>query len=129
MEVGELFFLAFIGAAVMGLIFNQVVAADIITDSSKFYGLMNTAWWQHLIIGGLAFGAVFMATDPVTASQTNKGKWIYGFLNWIYFYYDSCFQPSISRRSILSHSVNECLCTNNRPLCGTRKCEEKIKTF
>jgi len=70
----------FIGAAVMGLIFNQVVAADIITDSSKFYGLMNTEWWQHLMIGGLAFGAVFMATDPVTGSQTNKGKWIYGFL-------------------------------------------------
>tara|TARA_B100000787_G_scaffold39462_1_gene28038 strand:- start:23542 stop:24819 length:1278 start_codon:yes stop_codon:yes gene_type:complete len=70
----------FIGAAVMGLIFNQVVAADIITDSSKFHGLMNTVWWEHLMIGGLAFGAVFMATDPVTASQTNKGKWIYGFL-------------------------------------------------
>ena len=70
----------FIGAAVMGIIFNQVVAADIITDSSKFYGLMNTEWWQHLMIGGLAFGAVFMATDPVTGSQTNKGKWIYGFL-------------------------------------------------
>ena len=71
---------AFIGAAVMGLIFNQVVAADIITESSKFYGLMNTVWWEHLTIGGLAFGAVFMATDPVTGSQTNKGKWIYGFL-------------------------------------------------
>ena len=71
---------AFIGAAVMGLIFNQVVAADIITESSKFYGLMNTVWWEHLTIGGLAFGAVFMATDPVSASQTNKGKWIYGFL-------------------------------------------------
>ncbi|QNM84427.1 NADH:ubiquinone reductase (Na(+)-transporting) subunit B [Polaribacter pectinis] len=70
----------FIGAAVMGLIFNQIVAADIITESSKFYGLMNTVWWEHLMIGGLAFGAVFMATDPVTASQTNKGKWIYGFL-------------------------------------------------
>ncbi|APZ46501.1 NADH:ubiquinone reductase (Na(+)-transporting) subunit B [Polaribacter reichenbachii] len=70
----------FIGAAVMGLIFNGIVNADIITESSKFYGLMNTDWWQHLIIGGLAFGAVFMATDPVTASQTNKGKWIYGFL-------------------------------------------------
>ena len=70
----------FIGAAVMGIIFNQVVAADIITNSSKFYGLMNTEWWQHLMIGGLAFGAVFMATDPVTGSQTNKGKWIYGFL-------------------------------------------------
>ena len=70
----------FIGAAVMGIIFNQIVALDIITDSSKFYGLMNTNWWQHLMIGGLAFGAVFMATDPVTGSQTNKGKWIYGFL-------------------------------------------------
>ncbi|MEO9571252.1 MAG: NADH:ubiquinone reductase (Na(+)-transporting) subunit B [Polaribacter sp.] len=70
----------FIGAAVMGFIFNQIVAADIITESSKFYGLMNTVWWEHLMIGGLAFGAVYMATDPVTASQTNKGKWIYGFL-------------------------------------------------
>jgi Na+-transporting NADH:ubiquinone oxidoreductase subunit B len=70
----------FIGAAVMGMIFNQIVAADIITESSKFYGLMNTVWWEHLMIGGLAFGAVYMATDPVTASQTNKGKWIYGFL-------------------------------------------------
>ena len=70
----------FIGAAVMGFIFNQIVGAGIITDSSKFYGLMSTDWYEHLIIGGLAFGAVFMATDPVTASQTNKGKWIYGFL-------------------------------------------------
>ena len=70
----------FIGAAVMGLIFNGIVNADIITESSKFYGLMNTVWWEHLMIGGLAFGAVYMATDPVTASQTNKGKWIYGFL-------------------------------------------------
>ena len=70
----------FIGAAVMGLIFNQIVAADIITESSKFHGLMNTVWWEHLMIGGLAFGAVYMATDPVTGSQTNKGKWIYGFL-------------------------------------------------
>lgn len=34
----------------------------------------------HLVIGGLAFGAVFMATDPVTAAQTERGKWIYGFL-------------------------------------------------
>jgi len=70
----------FLGAAAMGIIFNQIVAADIITESSKFYGLMNTVWWEHLMIGGLAFGAVYMATDPVTGSQTNKGKWIYGFL-------------------------------------------------
>lgn len=69
-----------LGAIVMGLIFNWVVDSGLITESSKFYGLMNTEWWQHLLIGGFAFGVVFMATDPVTASQTNRGKWIYGFL-------------------------------------------------
>ena len=68
------------GALVMGLIFNGVVNAEWISESSKFYSLMSTTWWHHLIIGGFAFGTVFMATDPVTASQTNKGKWIYGFL-------------------------------------------------
>jgi Na+-transporting NADH:ubiquinone oxidoreductase subunit B len=36
--------------------------------------------WYHLVMGGFAFGLVFMATDPVTSSQTEKGKWIYGFL-------------------------------------------------
>ena len=68
-----------IGALVMGFIFNQVVDLGWITESSKFYALMNTEFWQHLIIGGLAFGIIYMATDPVTGSQTNKGKWYYGF--------------------------------------------------
>lgn len=41
---------------------------------------MEIPFWHHLFLGGFAFGAVFMATDPVSASQTAKGKWIYGFL-------------------------------------------------
>ena len=41
---------------------------------------MELPFWQHLIIGGFAFGAIFMATDPVSGAQTEKGKWIYGFL-------------------------------------------------
>jgi len=69
-----------IGALVMGLIFNGVVDSGWIGESSKFYGLMSVPFWQHLIIGSILFGAVYMATDPVTAAQTNKGKWIYGFL-------------------------------------------------
>ena len=69
-----------IGALAMGLVFNGVVDAGWITSSSKFFGLMSVPFWQHLIIGSILFGAVFMATDPVTAAQTNKGKWIYGFL-------------------------------------------------
>lgn len=70
---------AVIGALTMGLIFNGVVSADWISEGSKFYGLMSFEFWQHLLVGGLAFGIVYMATDPVTGSQTNKGKWYYGF--------------------------------------------------
>jgi Na+-transporting NADH:ubiquinone oxidoreductase subunit B len=61
---------AVIGGATMGLIFNAFGSN----------GLMQLPFWQHMIVGGFAFGVVFMATDPVTAAQTNKGKWIYGFL-------------------------------------------------
>ena len=59
-----------IGAAVTGLLFNAL----------GLNALMTFPWWQHLMVGGFAFGIVFMATDPVTAAQTNTGKWIYGFL-------------------------------------------------
>ena len=70
---------AVIGSLVMGYIFNLVVDFGWIPEYSKFYGLMSFDFWQHLIVGGLAFGIVYMATDPVTGSQTNWGKWIYGF--------------------------------------------------
>lgn len=71
---------AVVGALVMGLLFNSVVDFGWINEGSKFYSLMSTVFWHHLLIGGFAFGVVFMATDPVTGSQTNKGKWVYGFL-------------------------------------------------
>ncbi len=70
---------AVIGSLVMGFIFNMVVDAGIIGETSKFYGLMSFEYWQHLLVGGLAFGIVYMATDPVTGAQTNRGKWVYGF--------------------------------------------------
>jgi Na+-transporting NADH:ubiquinone oxidoreductase subunit B len=41
---------------------------------------MEIPFWHHMLMGGFAFGIVFMATDPVTATQTETGKWIYGFL-------------------------------------------------
>ncbi len=69
-----------LGALAMGLIFNGVVNAGWIQPGNSFYALMNETFWHHLLLGGLAFGIVYMATDPVTASQTNKGKWYYGFL-------------------------------------------------
>jgi Na+-transporting NADH:ubiquinone oxidoreductase subunit B len=63
-------FSVFAGGYIMGLIFN-------------FFGAnayMELPAHYHLVMGGFAFGAVFMATDPVTAAQTNRGKYIYGFL-------------------------------------------------
>jgi len=66
----KIIFSVFAGAYVMGLIFN-------LFDANPFLGMPAH---YHLVTGGLAFGAVFMATDPVTATQTEAGKWIYGFL-------------------------------------------------
>ena len=60
-----------LGGVVMGLLLNTFAVTNV---------YMALQFWQHLIIGGLAFGAEFMATDPVSAAQTDKGKWIYGFL-------------------------------------------------
>src|SRR5699024_1557877 len=62
-----------IGGALMALIFNWL-------PEGVGNALTEFTWYEHLIVGGFAFGLVFMATDPVTATQTNKGKWIYGFL-------------------------------------------------
>ena len=66
----KIIFSVFVGGTVMGLIFNAFAVN----------ALMEIPFWEHLILGGFAFGAVFMATDPVSAAQTERGKWIYGFL-------------------------------------------------
>jgi Na+-transporting NADH:ubiquinone oxidoreductase subunit B len=47
------------------------------SDTNPFFA---TPWYWHLVLGGFAFGMVFMATDPVSASMTNTGKWVYGAL-------------------------------------------------
>lgn len=60
----------FAGGLAMGLLLNAVAVN----------AYMELPFYYHFVMGGFAFGAVFMATDPVTASQTEKGKWIYGFL-------------------------------------------------
>ena len=60
----------FAGGLVMGLLLNIFAVNP----------FMAIPAWQHLLLGGFAFGAVFMATDPVSAAQTPKGKIIYGFL-------------------------------------------------
>jgi Na+-transporting NADH:ubiquinone oxidoreductase subunit B len=60
----------FAGGAAMGLLFNLWGANP----------YMELPFYYHFVMGGFAFGAVFMATDPVSGSHTGTGKWIYGFL-------------------------------------------------
>ncbi len=59
-----------IGAALTGMLFNSWEATT----------FMTVPWYHQLTIGSFLFAMAFMATDPVTASSTNRGKWIYGFL-------------------------------------------------
>lgn len=57
----------FVSGAAMALLFQSL-------------GMTPVEWYEHLIIGGFCFGAVFMATDPVTSARTETGKWIYGII-------------------------------------------------
>lgn len=81
-----------IAIAIGGIILLWTGIASWKTMSSVFVGGALTAyifnltgqsalpWYEHLILGGFCFGAVFMATDPVTSARTEGGKYIYGFL-------------------------------------------------
>ncbi len=62
----------FVGGALTAFLFNKI------GDPQNAVAMMP--WYQHLILGGFCFGAVFMATDPVTSARTETGKYIYGFL-------------------------------------------------
>ena len=73
-----------IGASLVGILFNLWGANS----------LMSFEWYNHLLVGGFAFGIVFMATDPVSAAQTTKGKWIYGFLVGVFCILIRVFNPA-----------------------------------
>lgn len=74
----------FVGGYLMALLFN-------LWGANEF---MSVPAYQQLMLGGFAFGAVYMATDPVTASQTNKGKIIYGFLIGVFSILIRVFNPA-----------------------------------
>jgi Na+-transporting NADH:ubiquinone oxidoreductase subunit B len=56
----------FVGGGLMACLFESL-------------GMTPIAWYEHIVLGGFCFGAVFMATDPVTSCRTECGKWVYGF--------------------------------------------------
>jgi Na+-transporting NADH:ubiquinone oxidoreductase subunit B len=68
----------FAGLIIPALLFSGIESSN---------PMMSMSWQWHIVLGGFAFGAVFMATDPVSATQTDAGKWIFGlligFMTWL----------------------------------------------
>ena len=64
-----------------------IIPSLIFYDPTSSNPMMSMPWDWHIVVGGFAFGAVFMATDPVSAAQTNAGKWAFGlligFMTWL----------------------------------------------
>lgn len=103
-----------VGGLVMGLIFNGfadmagivIPMADLpagaTADLSIAHPFLSIPAWEHLMLGSFMFGMVFMATDPVTAAQTTKGKWIYGFFAGFFAICIRVFNPAYPEGVMLS---------------------------
>ncbi len=66
---------------VAGVVIGTVVAAELLNAiGSETNPAFAIPFWWHMVLGGWAFGTVFMVTDPVTSAYTDRGKWVYGFL-------------------------------------------------
>ena len=68
------------GIASWKIMLSVVLSGGITAALFGALDMTSITWYEHLVLGGFAFGAVFMATDPVTAARTETGKWIYGAL-------------------------------------------------
>ena len=87
-----------LGGGLIGLLFNAIGANE----------YMQLPFYYHYLMGGFMFGAVFMATDPVTAAQTNTGKWIYGLLIGIFAVMLRVINPAYPEGMMLSILLMNC---------------------
>ena len=87
-----------LGGGLMGLLFNAIGAN----------AYMQLPFYDHYLMGGFLFGAVFMATDPVTAAQTNVGKWIYGLLIGLFAVMLRVLNPAYPEGMMLSILLMNC---------------------
>ena len=84
-------FLVFTGIAswriMLATFAGLIVPTLLFGDANSANPMMSMPWHWHIVLGGFAFGAIFMATDPVSAAQTNTGKWVFGlligFMTWL----------------------------------------------
>ncbi len=87
-------FSVFVGGALTAFLFNKIGSAT--------NDVWNLNWLEHLCCGGFCFGAVFMATDPVTSPRTNCGKYIFGFLIGVVAIVIRCMNPGYPEGMMLA---------------------------
>ena len=100
-----------IGGGLMGLVFNLLSTLNLpqlSTLNPQLSTYFSLPFYYHYLMGGFAFGAVFMATDPVTAAQTNIGKWIYGLLIGIFAVMLRVINPAYPEGMMLSILLMNC---------------------
>jgi len=83
-----------VGVIVTSLLFNAV--------GSDSRPMMSMPFYWHFVVGGLAFGAMFMATDPVSASMTNAGRWAFGILIGFMTVVIRCINPAFPEGIMLA---------------------------
>ena len=66
-----------VAGVMIGMVASSLLLNATGSDTNPMFAV---PWYWHLVVGGFAFGMFFMATDPVSASMTNKGKWFFGAL-------------------------------------------------
>ena len=93
-----------LGGGIMGVFFNILSTLNFQFSTFNF----QLPFYYHYLMGGFLFGAVFMATDPVTAAQTNVGKWIYGLLIGIFAVMLRVLNPAYPEGMMLSILLMNC---------------------
>ena len=100
-----------LGGGLMGLSFNLLSTFNfpqLSTLNPQLSTYFQLPFYYHYLMGGFMFGAVFMATDPVTAAQTNTGKWIYGLLIGIFAVMLRVINPAYPEGMMLSILLMNC---------------------
>ena len=82
------------------MLFTSLLLNQLVSVSSN--PMLKLSALEHFVMGGFAFGMVFMATDPVSSAQTNKGRWMYGFLIGFMAVIIRCVNPAYPEGMMLA---------------------------
>ena len=86
-----------VGTIATALLLNQIGTSENFTNP-----MLDVPWYWHMVVGGWAFGAIFMATDPVSSPFTEKGRFIYGLLIGFLVVLVRCINPAYAEGMMLA---------------------------